>query len=123
MVSRLDMDAQSPGLGVHQLVHNIYNENRHGVREPFEPFLRVSSQVVRQGRPLWMDWSPGDQLEESTVLGHDKILVYDTVPDVSPLVPAFKPNYCLYVLDGQTVEFNAGFAVQKLFRFLHHDCI
>lgn len=123
MVSRLDMDAQSPGLEMHQLVHNIYNEYRHGVREPFEPFLRVSSQVVGQGRPLWRNSSPGDQLEESKMLGHYKILVYGTVPDVSSLVPALKPNFCLYILDGQTVEFNAGFAVQKLFRFLHHDCI
>jgi hypothetical protein len=125
MFKRLDIDEDGPGFKMHQIVHNIYNDYRHGRREPDETFLRLSSRVDSQGRPLWKDWEAGDNFKgpDSTGLGWNQILVHGRVPDFNRPIPKGRPDYCLFVLDGQVAGFNAGFIVQKLFRFLNVDCI
>jgi hypothetical protein len=102
MVLKEDKDKKSPGVAMQELVHAVYEKYRIGKREPSEPFLRVSSRVDLDGRPLWRDWKAGDELPkyESHL---DKVLVCADVMNAPFLPKNSDQKLCLFVLDGKGV--------------------
>lgn len=45
MAIRLDAYKEGPGREMHQIVPEVYNDYRHGLREPEEKFLRFATRV------------------------------------------------------------------------------
>jgi hypothetical protein len=116
MIRKLDVDKKSPGVGMNGWVHSIYQKCRILNREPSEPFIRASTRVDYEGRPLWMVWTEGDELL-------DKILVYG---DIQKSVAANRSQgseqkLCLYVLNGKPEELNVFSITVKLLWFLKKD--
>jgi len=120
MVPKLDKDKKSPGVAMQELVHAVYEKYRIGKREPSEPFLRVSSRVDSEGRPLWRDWKAGDELPRQDA--HlDKVLVYADVMNAPFLAKGSDQRLCLFILDGKTQVVNPFDITAKLLRFLFRN--
>ncbi|KAE9366418.1 hypothetical protein N431DRAFT_419663 [Stipitochalara longipes BDJ] len=121
MVLKVDKDKKSPGVAMQELVHAVYEKYRIGKREPCEPFLRISSRVDMEDRPLWKGWKAGDEISKK-VEHLDKVLVYADVMNAPFLPKDSDQKLCMFVLDGKAVT--APFDITtKLLKFLHRHKI
>ncbi|KAF2474461.1 uncharacterized protein BDR25DRAFT_386024 [Lindgomyces ingoldianus] len=115
VIQSQDKDKKSPGLQMQGIVHAIYERFRIGQRPPSEPFLRASASIDSRGRPLWKDWSPGDELGFwEKHWGH--ALVYSPIPDSASRSPM---TICLYILNGEIDTLTNTQIVQNLRTVLH----
>ncbi|KAF2793994.1 hypothetical protein K505DRAFT_417428 [Melanomma pulvis-pyrius CBS 109.77] len=115
-----DKDKRSPGVQMQGIVHAVYEKYRIGNREPSEPFLRASTRIDSEERPLWRGWKHGDCLPwDQEHL--DKILVYSDVPDARYLPDGSRQRYCLYIVDGQTDQLDDFSIASKLIWMLFRE--